>query len=639
MFRKRAAGKHEIKSRGYPAQVHEIWSPVRAVALYLKLELPLRTMQVRMLDSGEADTWRYVHLPGSGSFVLNHGPLATGSERLPYQKGVFHRSLEREAELYINTNKTADINKAEKDKGYVIPWEHEAVLYWLEKLRNWQERYNPLTAPTPWADLETKHFGGTQPHPAILAQRGSACFLFRDPVDGDGKKPLTAIQMERLWYLLLARLEARCAKSVKSEDKLNDGTPLCFVNPDSRVQTWFPLHSLRVSLISYLILDKKLSIAVVSKMIAGHASIIMTLYYTKFGKAYLREVLNEAEKLELEAEQANHRRFLQEASFEQVNERFASISEDAVRAAISNRSAAAFVFDDKGICPNGATRCDVGGEKLQTHTDSSGYAPVPGFPQERNCVCCRFFLTGPAFLPGLTAHFNTVSEKMHRQSKRYIALEERVRDLENLQREAEREDQPFLRARELEQLSKSAESAALISNKFMNDLRATYHLVCRSEQISKDTINDGVKLVANGGMADLKVGFIETESEFHQLEVVCENARIYLDTDADYPTIRRSQLLDAMLSYNDMEPILATLTQEQQLHVGNAVMQLIQARTGSIKGALPFAECQAKLKTIGLAKDEVLREIAQVQAKVLIDHARTQQALSSPKEAFHDDAS
>jgi len=46
-----------------PPRVTELWSPVRAVALYIKLELPLRTFQVRMLDSGEADTWRYVHGP------------------------------------------------------------------------------------------------------------------------------------------------------------------------------------------------------------------------------------------------------------------------------------------------------------------------------------------------------------------------------------------------------------------------------------------------------------------------------------------------------------------------------------------------------------------------------------------------
>jgi hypothetical protein len=360
VVRLRAATPYEMKTKGYPAEVWELWSPVRAVALYLKLELPLRTFQVRMLDSGEADSWRYIHAPGGGGFVFNHGPLATGSEKRPYQRGVFHRSAnEKEAGLYINTNKTADINKAENERGYVIPWAHDEVLYWLEKLRNWQVRYNPIIAPTPWIDLERKHFGRTPPHPEVLAQRGSACFLFRDPTDGDGEKPLIDWSLTPIWYKLLAKLEQRCTER---GEVLDNGTPLRFVDHDSDKVTYFPLHALRVSLISYFILDLKLPIAVVSKMIAGHATIIMTLYYTKFGKVYMREVLNEAEKNELEAEQANHRRFLQDATFEQVTQRFAYVSEDAVRAAIQNTSAAAFVFDDKGICPNGATLCDVGGE-------------------------------------------------------------------------------------------------------------------------------------------------------------------------------------------------------------------------------------------------------------------------------------
>jgi len=310
-----------------------------------------------------------------------------------------------------------------------------------------------------------------------------------------------------------------------------------------------------------------------------------------------------------------------------------------VCAAINNKSAAAFVFDDKGICPNGATLCDVGGEKLRPDAKGSDYAPVSGFPQERNCVCCRFFLTGPAFLPGLIAHFNTVSEKTHRQSDRYSALEDKLRDLEDRQREAEREDQPFLGMRELERFSKYAEAEALILNKYVNDLQATHHLIRRSIQVADGTTKDGVKLVAKGTMADLKVGFIESQSVLHQLEVVCENAVIYPEIDAGFATIRRTQMLDAMLRYNGMDPALMYLTQEQQLYVGNAMMQLIQARTGSIKGALPYAECRVKLKGIGLLKEEVLKEIAHVQAKVLIDHAKARQALTPPKEDSNDDAS
>jgi hypothetical protein len=637
VVRQRPVSDYEMKTKGYPAKVWEMWSPVRAVALFLKLELPLRTFQVRMLDSGEADTWRYVHAPGGGGFVLNHGPLATGSEKRPSQRGVFHRTAnEKEAGFYINTNKTADINKAENDKGYVIPWANDEVLYWLEKLRNWQERYNPIAAPTPWTELKSRHFGGTPPHPEVLAQRGSVCFLFRDPTDGEGDNPLDDGSLKPIWYKLLAKLEQRCADN---DETLDNGTPLRFVDHDSNTGTFFPLHALRVSLISYFILDLKLPIAVVSKMIAGHATIIMTLYYTKFGKAYMREVLGEAEKNELEAEQANHRRFLQDATFEQVTQRFAYVSEDAVRTAIQNKSAAAFVFDDKGICPNGSTLCDVGGERLRPDSTVSDYAPVSGFPQERNCVCCRFFLTGPAFLPGLIAHFNTVSEKTHRQSERYSALQDKLTFLEDQQREAERENQPFLRVRELDQLNKYAEAEALILNKYMNDLQATNHLIQRSIQISEDKTMDGVKLVAKGSMSDLKVGFIESQSVLHQLEVVCENAVIYPETDAGFATVRRAQMLDAMLRYNGMDPVLMYLDQDEQLLVGNAVMQLIQARTGSIKGALPYAECRLKLKEIGLIKDQVLNEIAQVKAQILIDTAKTKRTLTPPKEDTHDDAS
>ena len=111
MYRERDTTSYEQKSLKLPPQVTELWSPVRAVGLYVKLELPLRTFQVRMLDSGEADTWRYVHGTHGGSFAPNDSPLATGSATRPYQRGVFHRSAnESGAGLFINTNKTAAIN-------------------------------------------------------------------------------------------------------------------------------------------------------------------------------------------------------------------------------------------------------------------------------------------------------------------------------------------------------------------------------------------------------------------------------------------------------------------------------------------------------------------------------------------------
>ncbi len=624
VWRERDTSYYERKNLKLALRVTELWSPVRAMAVYLKLELPLRAFQVRMLDSGEADTWRYQHGVQGGHFVLNDSPLATGSAARPYQRGVFHRSAnESGAGLFINTNKTADNNKAEYAKGYVIPWAHQTVLYWLAKLRCWQERYNPICAPTQWTELELKHFGRTPPHPEVLEARGSICFLFRDAatVDkGSRRKPIISMALDPIWYKLLARLEQRCRARAET---LDDGTPIQFVEPDSRA-THYPLHALRVSLISYLVLDQQLPLAVVSKLIAGHARLIMTLYYTKFGHAYMKELLSTAERNTLAAEEANHRRFLMDATMEQVNQRFAHISVDAVRAAVGHQSAAIFVFEDKGICPVGGSMCDVGGSAITDQTDNKYFTPVPGYP-ERNCVRCRFFLSGPAFLPGLQAHFNAISYEAHERAERHNELHERVTRLENRRADCEHGGRLFPETRDLETISQRYEAEAEAMGKVINDLQATYHLIARSLEIMKHANQEGIKLVAVGEMSDIQMGFTETTSELHQLEVLCENAIIFPEIDARKPSLRRAQLLDCMLAFNKMLPIFFRLSPQQQLEVGNAVIQLIQVRTGSLKGALEFAECERHLQEIGLVEetwDVIAEQVYGTPIQQLLDAAR-----------------
>nr|WP_254223667.1 VPA1269 family protein [Burkholderia multivorans] len=100
-----------------------MWSPVRWVALLVKLQLPLRTFQIRMLDSGEADTWRWQ----DGEWAMNKSHLVIGTESRPYANGVFLRPTElvdgdAKVLLHINTNKTADIGKEGNQKGYNVPW-------------------------------------------------------------------------------------------------------------------------------------------------------------------------------------------------------------------------------------------------------------------------------------------------------------------------------------------------------------------------------------------------------------------------------------------------------------------------------------------------------------------------------------
>lgn len=74
----------EITRSSKRITIHQIWSPVISMVLFIKLHLPLRTYQVRMLDSGEADTLRYEN----GNWIENPHNFALNR----YSKGVF-RSL------------------------------------------------------------------------------------------------------------------------------------------------------------------------------------------------------------------------------------------------------------------------------------------------------------------------------------------------------------------------------------------------------------------------------------------------------------------------------------------------------------------------------------------------------------------
>jgi hypothetical protein len=103
----------------------------------------------------------------------------------------------------------------------------------------------------------------------------------------------------------------------------------------------------------------------------------------------------------------------------------------------------------------------------------------------------------------------------------------------------------------------------------------------------------------------VKWALMETKSDLHQLDIICENAVFYLETDASKAILRRSQILDAMLMMNGQPPVLLRLTPDQQLRVGNELMALIKARTGSLKVAVEFIEGGMRLKEFGLLDETI----------------------------------
>lgn len=100
-----------------------IWSPVRAVALYVKLRTVLRLYQVIHLDSGEADYLRLTAGSASEdgrlrySMIRNEHRLASRLEKTHRAKGVLQtvtdkRTGQTEVFLRVSTNKGQDRNES-----------------------------------------------------------------------------------------------------------------------------------------------------------------------------------------------------------------------------------------------------------------------------------------------------------------------------------------------------------------------------------------------------------------------------------------------------------------------------------------------------------------------------------------------
>lgn len=614
VFRYRASSKYERSIKGLPEMVYELWFPGISVALFTKLLLPLRTYQVRMLDSGEMDTFKYIqptrNMPGQ--WIKNDSHLSKGTENNPFERGVLRKFKDQTTQMemtgfFINTNKTADINKDEADKGYEIPWQYEEVQYWLTKLREWQQKYNPVSKPTPWAELTSTHFGRMKDK-KILKQMGTATFLFRNPTfPTEEHLPIANDSIRNIWYKSLSKLE----ENLKSKSISDEERSLQFVNPTSGY-TYYPLHSLRVSLITAYALEGGVPMPILSKAIAGHARLVMTLYYTKVGISYVTDKMNQSEKNILENDIETFSRFLRDAKYEQLETSVATNDSIAYQAVIkAQKSGASIVICDKGICPKGCFGCDSGGTYVNDDTDKTTYGPVPGFP-EQNCVRCRWFVTGPAFLPGLVHHFNVIGYNMGETGKRVINYQNEIELFENQRYECELNCNVFTKHHELLKYEQLYTQEIQKNDKLANDYNATLRLIDKCIKIIKYAPSkDSVQLVPVGSITDVGLNIRNVEHELEQLQIICNGAELFPETDASKAVLQRSQIIDLTLINNGKKPVMFSLSDEEQLIAGNQFMRILLSRAGSLKDAIPYAIGRKKLEEIGF-KNEFIDEIKSI---------------------------
>jgi len=584
-----------IKDKEYKTYtIYQIWSPAKAMVIFMKLYLPLRTYQVRLLDSGEADTWRYE----KGQWTLNNKhDFVLGTKKRPFGKGIFRRIQDNmigqfSTGLYINTNKTADKNKKELERGYVIPWEHKEVLYWLEKLRNWQEKYNPIQKPTACTDLDRKHTS-QQKSKAYLESMGEVSFLFRNASGqkNERDKPLTHTAITPMWFSLLLHLENQLAER---GDTLDNGERLRLVVEDATktTATLFPMHSLRVSLITAYTMETTLPLPVISKLLVGHTRLLMTIYYNKITPSVMAEKMEEAETQLKGKFKQSVRNFLKDASMKQIQCKMVYHKEESIQSALVNRNPIGWEERATGLCLVGGNTvmsdevstlggCWNGGELMKDSTSASNriYDSVPHGPE--NCIRCRWFITEARYLPALNAQFNQLSYKAHQAANLAIEIEGELGALKDEQFFCEEQGKIFIKHSEVQALQRRYEKQQVEADEYAKDWIACFELINKiirvEETRAKDVTKD--KLIAVGTEQDVSFAlkFLETDSELLHISLLCEDAEFYPDLQDELrktPAIqKRSMQLSRMLMKKGFEPIFLEMDEKTQLIAANAMLR------------------------------------------------------------------
>lgn len=580
-----------------------VWCPVRAYAMLVKLYLPLRTYQVCMLESEEADTEVFK----DGQWVKNETFLKPLGRKLT-RHGFLRKFVDQTTKgeftgFYVNTNKTADRFKDNDDKGYEIPWQHDEVIRIVEQMLEWQKAYNPLHQLTKWSSIThptvTRSFT-----PAQLKARGESAFLFRDPAKAHKDQPMYVGRLVHFWKKLLDELERRVAER---GEVLPNGKPIRFIEKRSETgvpqNPVFDLHTLRVSILTALAVEGGVPLEILSKCVAGHATTLMTIYYIKQGPAYISQKLAEAQAKMLEREQDNYLRFLQDCDLKEA-EAVVAFNDQIGLFSAKNSTPAGWVVSDIGLCPVGGARCHEGGPRHSNDSSRNIFTPTPG--GSRNCVRCRFFLTGPAFLGGLAAHFNATGLAVIDASEKLRSMQQDIAELENdvFQQNPGSQAEAY---RTLNTLYSRLETAMAAVDEVANTWHATFALIERSKAIlgtatsSLKDKDDNLKLIATTDMAGLGVA-IGDASKFDLYDSICQHATVFPAAAVPTANLRRGRMLDAMLSRNMRQPIFATLSDQEALAVGNQMVSLLQARLGHHE-TNRLLEGTRLLKAIGVADE------------------------------------
>ncbi|MNQ57174.1 Phage integrase family protein [compost metagenome] len=411
-----------------------------------------------------------------------------------------------------------------------------------------------------------------------LKRKGANCFLFRA-----FKEEEPPSHCARLSERLAAALYFTQPKNL-SLATFKGGSPSALYRYESK----YTPHSMRVSLITAYVMEFGLPIEVIMKL-AGHASVVMSIYYVKVGAAYLRRRMDEGEKLALRDQAYAAQEMLEQNRLDELVHELVANSGQALQVLKAGNVGSTLVRD-YGLCPYAAARCEDGGPNI---AGTKVWVAVPaGYLGMQNCVRCRHFITGPMFLGGMLSLWNEISLSIKFLSEHYLTFErevseclEKIKVEDELEYDLEKAGGVFDSGernrieREMRKLQSEKESVAKKMDMFFCDMQMLTKQINECKALIADSAgkdNGQVQLVVHF-QNEIKAEIEET-TFFQQLNEVCVNASIFQSASADLAAPRRSQMIDRMAQFNKMRPVMLSLSENEQLVVGNQVTKFLLHR-------------------------------------------------------------
>jgi len=587
-----------------------MWSPVTAIANAVLFFTPHRGRQILLSDSGEGDIEKLIERDVNGKLVYEwvendnrlacviyngkkrppQGMLLKLSDSVPVNTQVKKQKIAWEKKygvlddfkldvelisdnsstigLYTTTNKTAKLSKG----GHRTPYIPERLIHWLIKLRDWQEKYNPIEKLTDWTEVVDNVKEST------LKQRHSQAFLFRDPTSLSEKyAPLTHGKAFGQLAFVLSKVET--AELPLTELVRPEADP----SVASNWLTKYTPHCLRVSLITAYILDGEIAPHIVQKMV-GHHSLIMTLYYTKVGQGEMRSRFTEAEEKMLQKAPERIKKLIYEQRIEELVSEFTSLDQTALKSISNAYPAANYGFMDIGICMQSCAGCDEGGPlRFPDSPSSTERMPVPKGYLERNCPCCRYFFTGPAFISGLQAIQNEImiasQESSERMEQFIIKRQEIEADIYKFRVDNPGVGAPVELSLQLNKFQMEYQNEVERIDVYASDITRIQLLVKQClVMLNKNIDDDGVQLVSINSVSEIEA-VIEDCSDIRMYYEGVKNGLIYTSSRPFVAVNKASDSISKIASKNGLQPKFYELSDKQKLVAAKQFMDLLLKAT------------------------------------------------------------